>query len=383
MDRMGNTLSFPFLLRVVLVALLSTLWGYTIARAHELQPAVMDIEILPSELQIFLEWTIEAPVAGLDLEGLQNTNEAENEGDYLALRALPPAELEQAFRRAWPELAGKITLKAGDADLAAEIASIDIPPVGNTELSRTSTIALTAALPPNNDPLIIGWIADFGPLVVRQRTVEGGYAGYLTSGALSDPIPRTGATETATLSALASYIAVGFDHIVPKGLDHILFVLGLFFFSLRMRPLLTQVTAFTLAHTVTLALGTLDVVRIPGSIVEPLIAASIVYVAVENVLMTRMAPWRPVVVFCFGLLHGLGFAAVLQDFGLSSDNFIAKLIGFNVGVELGQLTVIAAAYLIVGHWFGDRPWYRARIAIPASLAIATVGAWWTIERVFL
>jgi len=383
MDRMIKTLSFPFLLRVTLVALLSTLWGYTSARAHELQPAVMDIEIFPTELQIFVEWNIEAPLAGLDLDGLENTNDADNEDDYLALRALTPEALEQTFRDAWPDLHTKITMTAGDTALAPEITSISIPKIGNTELSRTSTIALTAALPSNDAPLVIGWTADLGPLIVRQRTVEGGYAGFLTSGALSDPIPRSGATETSALAAFIDYIAVGFDHIVPKGLDHILFVLGLFFFSLKMRPLLWQVTAFTLAHTVTLALGTLDIIRIPASIVEPLIAASIVYVAVENILTRELRPWRPVVVFCFGLLHGLGFASVLQDFGLSSDNFVAKLIGFNVGVELGQLSVIAAAYLLVGHWFGEKPWYRAAIAIPASLAIAAVGGWWTIERVFL
>lgn len=165
-------------------------------------------------------------------------------------------------------------------------------------------------------------------------------------------------------------------------MDHILFVLGLFFLSTRLGPLIWQVSAFTLAHTVTLALGALGWVNVPGSIVEPLIAASIVYVAVENVLTSGLSPWRPVVIFGFGLLHGLGFASVLGDFGLPAGQFIPALIGFNVGVEVGQLTVIAIAFVLVG-WAIKRSWYRQAIAVPASCVIAAVGAYWFVERVFL
>jgi len=142
-----------------------------------------------------------------------------------------------------------------------------------------------------------------------------------------------------------------------------------------------QVTAFTLAHTVTLALASLKIVNLPSSIVEPLIAASIVYVAVENVLNIRLPVWRMAVVFAFGLLHGLGFAAVLGDVGLDSTRFALGLIGFNIGVEFGQLAVILAAFLLVGLPFRNKPWYRARIATPCSIAIALVGAFWFFERV--
>ena len=160
-------------------------------------------------------------------------------------------------------------------------------------------------------------------------------------------------------------------------------MLGLFFLSTRLGPLLWQISAFTVAHTITLALGALGWVSVPAGIVEPLIAASITYVAVENVLTSRLHSWRPVVVFCFGLLHGLGFASVLEEFGLPQGQFIPALLGFNVGVELGQLTVIALAFLAVGYWFGGKPWYRRAIAVPASLVIAAVGGWWFVERAFL
>ncbi|CAN0602217.1 unnamed protein product, partial [Ectocarpus sp. 12 AP-2014] len=110
------------------------------------------------------------------------------------------------------------------------------------------------------------------------------------------------------------------------------------------------------------------------------IAASIVYVGIENVFARRLVPWRPLVVFCFGLLHGLGFASVLQDFGLGADNFVAKLIGFNVGVEIGQLAVIAATVLAFGVLFGKTAWYHRRIAVPVSLGISLIAFFWVLER---
>jgi hypothetical protein len=130
-----------------------------------------------------------------------------------------------------------------------------------------------------------------------------------------------------------------------------------------------------------LALGIYGVVSVPAAIVEPLIAASIIFVAVENLFTDRLHRWRPVAVFGFGLLHGLGFAGVLSDVGLPRAQFVTGLIGFNVGVELGQLAVIAACFLGVGLWFRHRHWYRRAVAMPASLAVAVVAAYWFVERV--
>lgn len=353
------------------------------ARGHEVQPAVADVTLGADRLDMEIRMPLEAPVAGIDLENLFNTNDAENSAAYDRLRALDPFQMEAAFRREWARLREKITIRAGDANIPPEIASVEIPPAGNTELPRMSVLRLTAALPPDGSDVEIGWTGDLGVLVLRQMGVENGYTGYLTNGALSDPISRDLPDDQGVLAAFAEYIAVGFDHIVPKGLDHILFVLGLFFLSLHLSPLLWQISAFTLAHTVTLALGATGLVSVPTSVVEPLIAASIVYVGVENVLARGLTPWRPVVVFLFGLLHGLGFASVLSDFGLGSSHFVPKLIGFNVGVELGQLTVIAVSFAAVGVWFRTKPWYKSRIANPASIVIALVGAWWLAERTVL
>ena len=139
------------------------------------------------------------------------------------------------------------------------------------------------------------------------------------------------------------FLKLGFLHILPYGLDHILFVLGLFFFSTLLRPLLVQVTAFTIAHSITLGLSLVGVFSLPSSIVEPLIALSIAVVALENVFYRKLRPSRWIIVFGFGLVHGLGFAGVLTGLGLPEGQFLTTLLSFNLGVELGQLAVIALA----------------------------------------
>ena len=346
-------------------------------------PAISDLTIADGVLTLSVTMPVEGPIAGIDLGTVFDTNDAPQAADYDALRAMPPEALAERFRAFWPEMAQNITILADEVRVTPDLTSFTAAEVGDVGLPRQSVFALTAALPPGARSVQIGWAAAYGSLVVRQMGVDKPYDGYLTEGALSDPIAIAGGGQFGQWQTFFRYIPIGFDHIVPKGLDHILFVLGLFFLALRMRPLLTQVTAFTVAHTVSLALGALGIVNVPANIVEPIIAASIVYVAVENILSPQMSRWRPAVVFGFGLLHGLGFAAVLGQIGLPEGAFIPALIGFNLGVEFGQLTVIAVAFALVGYWFRDKPWYRARIAIPASVFIALVGAWWVVQRTLL
>ena len=176
------------------------------------------------------------------------------------------------------------------------------------------------------------------------------------------------------------FIKAGFEHIIPKGLDHILFVLGLFFSSIYFKSLLVQVTAFTLAHSITLILAAQNVLNIDSNIVEPLIALSIVWIAIENCIFKKPTKWRSLVVFTFGLLHGLGFAAVLTHYGLPKDNFISLLFGFNIGVELGQLSVLLIAYLLIRLIFMKK-WKSKIISIPASVIIGLIGFYWFIERI--
>ncbi len=409
-------------------------------------PSIADMTQEGDTLVFDVRLNLESFIAGIDMTEVADTAEAVQADDYDTLRALGPAALAERFNAFWPQMAAMMTLTADGSPMLTDLISVDVGPLGDVEVTRASTIKFTAQLPENTTVVQVGWASEFGVLVLRQMGVEAPYDGYLEAGALSDPITLAGGDEATGWQTFVRYIPIGFDHIVPKGLDHILFVLGLFFLSAHIRPVLTQVTLFTLAHTITLAAAALGVVSVPGSIVEPLIAASIVYVAVENIFMKTLSPWRPFVIFGFGLLHGLGFASVLAEFGLPENTFVPALIGFNVGVEVGQLAVIGvmffcvlqalrvdrganeasqgtvlyavlAAVAAVLIWLNPAPlvtliegpvWvfaaplmaifllcmvsiqmrdhldaYRRIVAIPASVAIAIVGAYWFIERVFL
>ena len=147
-----------------------------------------------------------------------------------------------------------------------------------------------------------------------------------------------------------------------------LFVLGIYLLSGRARSVLWQVSAFTVAHSITLGLSMYGLVSVSPRIVEPLIALSIAYVAIENIFLSELKSWRVALVFAFGLLHGMGFAGALKELGLPRSEFVTALLTFNVGVEAGQLAVIGAAFLLVGWYCADRVWYRRRIVVPASMA---------------
>lgn len=187
-------------------------------------------------------------------------------------------------------------------------------------------------------------------------------------------------TFTSDSTSAWKYLILGYEHILPLGLDHILFVLGLFLLNQTRGVLLLQVSLFTLAHSITLALAATGIFALPGKIVEPLIAASIAFVAIENILTRRLHAWRLAVVFLFGLVHGMGFAGVLEELGLPKNDFALSLISFNVGVELGQLTVIVLAVLATC-FFCRRTWYRSAIVIPASALITCIGLYWTVARI--
>lgn len=178
------------------------------------------------------------------------------------------------------------------------------------------------------------------------------------------------------------YLRLGYQHIIPQGFDHILFVLSLFLLSPKLKPLLFQATAFTIAHSVTLGLVMYHVITPPAKIVEPVIALSIMYVALENIISPKLKASRIGVVFLFGLVHGMGFANALGQLGLPQNSYLTSLIMFNVGVELGQITVILLAFYLLGKWFGEKPYYRKSIVIPLSIFIAAIACFWTIQRLF-
>lgn len=354
------------------------------ALAHELQPSIVNLTITDDQVNGELEISLEPLISGMDLGSIDNTDDAPEAAQYDTLRALSSDELEAKFNEVWPELKSKFQINAGTNTLDVIMGDVSIPEIGDIELSRTSMLQISAALPDDGSDITFGWNPELGEIIIRQLKADGdvNYATLLTSGGTSEPMPRIGGVNVSSVDNFFNYIVIGFEHIIPKGLDHILFVLGLFFFSLKMRPLILQITAFTLAHTLTLAMATMGWVSISASVVEPLIALSIAFVALENVRGGEITIRRTAIIFAFGLLHGLGFAYVLGDVGLAPSQFISSLIAFNIGVEFGQLSIIAIAYITLGLTFGKKPWYRSYIAIPASVLIGAVGIYWTIERVF-
>lgn len=368
----------PIMLRSFLALLLFA----GAAAAHEIRPAVATLSLGPEgRYEIALVVNIEAVVAGIGSEH-RDTDESPNAREYNRLRALPPERLRAEFERNAARYLDGITIEFDGNRARPAVAGIDIPPVGDVKLSRQTTVRLVGAPPPGAKTLTFAYAARFGDCVLRVREGERIDAVWLKNGQRSAPYVAGRGFDKRTLADIVlDYMVLGFTHILPKGLDHILFVLGLFLLSTRMAPLLIQVTAFTVAHTLTLALSVYGVVSLPPSVVEPLISASIAYVAIENILTPQLKPWRAFVVFGFGLLHGLGFAGVLQEVGLPRAQFVPALVSFNVGVELGQLAVIVLAFLAVGFWGRNRAWYRPRVVIPASAIVAATGLFWTVERV--
>ena len=182
-------------------------------------------------------------------------------------------------------------------------------------------------------------------------------------------------------STFYSFTRQGFVHVLPLGLDHILFVLGLFFLSRKWRPILYQVSVFTVAHTITLGLATLELISAPSHVVEPIIAASIAVVALENIFFPNYRHSRLFIVFFFGLIHGLGFAGALSAFDLDPTSLVIGLLGFNVGVEFGQLAVITIVFFLT-FWLKGETKYRKIAVVPCSILIALMGIYWTIERIF-
>jgi hypothetical protein len=185
------------------------------------------------------------------------------------------------------------------------------------------------------------------------------------------------------LEVVRRYVVLGFTHILPLGFDHVLFVLGIYLLSRDPRAMLWQVSAFTLAHSITLGLSMFGMITAAPRLVEPMIALSIAYVAIENVFLSELRPWRVVLVFGFGLLHGMGFAGALKELGMPRSELLTALVSFNVGVEAGQLTVIGLAAIVVGWYCRNKTWYRSRVVVPASITIAVTALYWTVERLAL
>lgn len=184
---------------------------------------------------------------------------------------------------------------------------------------------------------------------------------------------------TTASAVIPEFFLIGFTHILLDGLDHILFILGLFFLTRSFPVLLFQMTLFTLAHSLSLGLSIYGIVSVPTVVVEIAIALSIAFIAIENLFYEHLSRWRSLMVFGSGLIHGLGFAHSFEQKLVASGDFLPALFSFNMGIELGQLAVVGIAYSVVAAWWNHER-YCAAIARPASVVIAASGIYWAIER---
>ena len=180
---------------------------------------------------------------------------------------------------------------------------------------------------------------------------------------------------------LINYLELGFTHVIPFGFDHILFILCLFFYNSKLKTVLLQSTIFTIAHSLALGLSACGVVFYNANLIEPLIALTILYTAIENIFFVKKNTLRYLLIFIFGLIHGLGFATALKEIGIPKEQFFTSLLSFNIGVELGQITIILAAYFLISKWFSNKIWYKERIVYPISTVIGCIALYWTIERI--
>ncbi len=330
-------------------------------------------------------------------------------GDPVAHYELTRMDLEQSASeriRLIAAIQNGLLFYAGQTVLQMENTYFEFPdlPLGEfTEpwAAPMSQLRFEASLPPDSTGLMVtsksGLLIEY-PLVVSM-SLEGESQSSITrwlepgqkspvlefewvslqnpeanSVAVSSPEPLTG--------VLGRYTLLGYAHILPKGLDHILFVFGLFFLSMRWKPLLLQVSLFTLAHTLTLVMVSLGTIPYRPDIVEPLIALSIAYVGIENLRKSDVNPLRLVIVFLFGLVHGMGFAGMLGTLELPVNEFVAAVVAFNFGVELGQLSIIAVLTLVC---FKLTSWkhYGRGIRMPVNVGISLVASVWFIQRLSL
>ncbi len=356
--------------------------------ADVVKPALVEISVYTDErVEIEIRTSLEALLTGINGR-FRNTTESPNAEAYDRLRALSPEALSLEFEGFHRQLLDGVWLRGDGKPVALEISQIDVGPTGYTQVPRPSVIRLAGRLPRSVQAIQWYYPLRFSDQAVRVRQIDlqnekwhWSSHQWIREDRPSTPFALNAVfTQPSFLDVASTYTDAGFAHIIPRGLDHILFIIGLFLMTMRLQPLCWQVTMFTLAHSITLSLGVFGWVNLPPQIVEPLIALSIAYVAIENLFFRNMTRIRLPLVFVFGLLHGLGFASTLVEFGLPRDTYVWALIWFNVGVEVGQIAISLFLYFAITVWFSDPNRYRIWVVIPGSIAVSAVGASWFVER---
>jgi len=368
--------------------LVSLIVGSTAVYAHELRPAVMDIAVSQTDEQkisVELNFIAEAFLANIDLSAVSDTDESANASRYDQIRALPAENMAALIRQNWPELQQAMAITAHDQQMELALDDVQIEAQENLALVRETKLLFSGSVPKQFHTVSVHWDKKLGSILIRFLAEEqsADYTEFLLAGGTSKPISLFDRVPPAFHEIVFSYLYSGIIHIIPYGLDHMLFVLALLAVSISLRPLLLQISLFTIAHTITLALASLKIVTFSVPLVETLIALSIVYVGLDNLgnPNQKVGSVRAIIIFCFGLLHGLGFATVLQDFGLPEASFVVGLISFNIGVEIGQILTILPIWIGL-LFFGLSPrQFRRWFQLPVSMIILAISLFWVYERI--
>ena len=368
--------------------LVSAIFGAQYSIADIVKPALVEISVYKDgHYRVELRASIEAMMTGINSK-YKNTQDSPFASEYDALRTLQSAQLREKFIPFKDELVSKIQLKFDNQLIKLQITDLQIPEPGYTKVPRNSLIVFEGGIEKQVKQLSWYYPERFSDNAVRVRQIDTENEKWhwsswqwLRNDKTSTPFSLEEVfTEPGLFKVISEYSIAGFEHIIPKGLDHILFILGIFLLSTQLKPLFWQATMFTLAHSITLSLSIFNVITLPASIVEPLIALSIAYIGIENIFAHKLKNSRLVLVFAFGLLHGLGFASVLADFGMPESAYATALIGFNLGVEIGQLVILTMAYFGITYWFKSQQAFHRYITVPGSVMIAVTGLYWTWDR---
>ena len=355
-------------------------------KSHEIKPSIADFSINESSLTFEIRLNAELILSGIDASDIQNTDNSNLSYKYDDLRKLPDNDLKDNIMSNWNNISQNIYIKLDGDVQELNLLSIEIINQRNYEVTRDTIINFHIPLDKKNTSFSFSMSKKFGSIILREqnlyKNVDQLYTNYLNSGDESDLINLNHTVALTKINSFIKYLFLGIQHIIPKGLDHILFIIGLFLFSNLIRPLLLQVSMFTIAHTITLVIASLSLINVNASIVEPLIALSIVYIGVENIFKKYSnTKIRYYVIFLFGLLHGLGFALVLKDVGLDYSNLLINLVSFNIGVEIAQIFILFLLYLTIGLFFSKKKYYKLIFQIPLSLFISLIAIYWFVERI--
>ena len=283
--------------------------------ADVVKPALVEVSVnTKGSYKVEIRASIEALLTGINSR-YKNTKDAPNAQAYDELRVLSKEQLFKSFKSFEKDFYQQVKLSFDGQESQFKITSLDIPEPGYVKVPRISTITIEGEAPITAQSLTWYYPMRFGDNAVRVRQVDEANEKWhwsawqwLKKDEASQPFSLTEVfTQQKVSEIISTYLVSGFEHILPKGLDHILFILGIFLLSLHLRPLLWQVTMFTIAHTITLGLSMNGMMNLPANIVEPLIALSIAFIAIENILSPKLHKSRVVLVFWVGFFNWVGF----------------------------------------------------------------------------